>query len=118
MGILRAGALNRRVMLLRPGPPIGDGNGTRLGPLEEAGQRSVSVRLARGSETNEALQRDGKVRLSFWLRLDSLTTQMDASWALEHEGRRYQLVAAPVEIGNREGVELIAEAREGVDDRL
>lgn len=118
MGLLRAGALNRRVMLLRPGSPIGDGNGTRAGPFEEAGQRRASVRQARGTETAEALQHDGKLRLSFWLRRDSLTVQIDARWALEHEGKRYQLVAAPIEVGNREGVELIGEAREGLDDRL
>ena len=119
--MIAAGSLDRRIMLLRPGPPVGDGNGTRLGELVAAGQRWVSVKLARGAEAIEAEQRDGRRRLSFWLRFDSLTRNIDATWALEHDDgsgpRRYAITGVSA-IGRREGIELLASASEGRDEAL
>jgi head-tail adaptor len=109
--MIQAGRLDRRVTLLRPGATVDDGYSAAPGPPEVAGRRWASVRAARGGEGFESAQREGRRLLSFWLRWDRLTATIDASWEIEHDGRRHQVTGVS-EIGRREGVELLAVAAE------
>lgn len=109
-GAVRAGALDRKITLLRPGAGIDDGFTTKPGGPEVAGTRRASVKVEKGGELFQAEQVRGKRVLSVWLRYDSLTRTIGEDWRVEHDGRDYELVAPPVEVGRREGIELMVVA--------
>ncbi|MDG6079756.1 head-tail adaptor protein [Erythrobacter litoralis] len=107
-GKLRAGALDRRVELLKPGMGQDTGYTTR-NMSEVAGSRRASVKPAMGREKVQGLQLAGKAVLSIWMRSDALTRTIDETWSVRFEGDDYSLVAPPIEVGRREGVELLVE---------
>ena len=109
-GKLRAGALDQRITLLKPGEPIDTGFTTKPGPPVNVGERRASVRVEKGREQFQSEQLRAKRVLSVWLRSDRLTRAIKEDWQVIYEGRTYDLVGPPMEVGRREGVELMIEA--------
>ena len=107
---MRAGTLNRTVELLKRGPGTDNGIEVVPGNFVVAGARLASVKPELRNETTQALGLAGQKVQRIWLRHDSLTRTVNAKWAVRFEGETYELAAEPVEIGRREGVELIAVA--------
>ncbi|WP_454599119.1 phage head completion protein [Qipengyuania sp. SM2507] len=107
---MRAGTLNRTVELLKRGPATDNGIEMMPGNFIVAGARLASVKPEQRAETTHALGLTGQKVLRIWLRYDSLTRTVSAKWGLRFEGQTYELAAEPIEIGRREGVELIAVA--------
>lgn len=108
-GKLRAGSLNRTIDLVGPGAKQDDGFTTRVGDADPV-RRRASVRPAMGNERLESSEIAGKRVLSIWLRSDAVTRTVDERWKVIFEGRSYELVAPPIEVGLREGVELLVSA--------
>lgn len=106
MGMIRAGRLDRRVTILRTQAAADDGWQTVPGAFVSIGRRNASLRPVRGNERFEDLRRDARSVMSLWLRSDSLTRTITAKDAILADGVKYALVAPPVEVGRREGVEL------------
>lgn len=106
-GLIRGGQLDRRVTILRQGPPTHDGLQNSPGPFAPIGERWASVKPAMGREVVEHLQKDGRAPLSIWMRYDALTRTIAATDAIEFDGARYQILAPAVEVGRREGIELL-----------
>ncbi|MFI8667150.1 head-tail adaptor protein [Qipengyuania sp. NPDC077410] len=109
-GKLRAGALDRQITLLKPGELIDDGYTTKPGVPVIAGKRRASVKVEKGGEQFQSEQLRGKRVMSVWLRSDILTRSIAENWQVQYEGRTFDLVAPPMEVGRREGVELMIEA--------
>ncbi len=109
-GMIRAGQLDRRVTILRQGAPTHDGLQTVPGAFAPIGSRAASVRPAQGREAAEFLGKEAHAPMSIWLRYDSLTRTIVATDAIEYQGQRYQILAPPVEVGRREGIELLVSA--------
>lgn len=109
-GLIRSGKLDRRVRILQPGAPVDDGQQTLPGGFVEAGQRWAWVKPKMGREPIEAQGREARTPMSFWLRFDSLTRTIGADWALEMEGVHYSIIAPPIEVGRREGIEVLGVA--------
>ncbi len=106
-GLIRGGQLDRRVTILRRGPSTHDGLQNLPGAFAPIGTRSASVKPAMGRETIEHNQKQARAPLSIWMRYDALTRTIAATDAVEYQGARYQIVAPVVEVGRREGIELI-----------
>ena len=107
---MRAGALDRRVTLLSPAPGADNGIEVVSPGFVPAGDRFASVRPEFRQERVDALGLTGKRVISVWLRWDSLTRTVDASWGLSYEGETFEIAGEPVEIGRRERIELTAVA--------
>jgi head-tail adaptor len=103
-----AGALDRRVTLLRLGAAVDDGY-TPTQEFETLAERWCKIIYQTGKEAVEAAGKDGMAAVRFRLRFDSLTRTLTEEDALEYEGARFAIVAPPLEIGRREGLELIAQ---------
>ncbi|XUU60645.1 head-tail adaptor protein [Erythrobacter sp. HA6-11] len=112
MGFMRAGKLDRVVAIERRGPAQHDGRSRKPGPWGTVGKRRASVQPARGRETQEAEGRSGQQPMSFWFRYDRVTSSVTEQDSLVHEGRRYEITAPPMEVGRREGIEVIGVAGE------
>lgn len=106
-GLLRGGALDRRVIILRQGPSVHDGLQNLPGAFAPIGTRWASVKPAMGREAVEHDQKEARAPMSIWLRFDSLTRTIAPTDAVELDGERYQIVAPAVEVGRREGIELL-----------
>jgi len=104
---VKAGALDRRVKILREGPASDDGY-TTTHEWIEVGTRWAAFLPQAGREAIEAAGKDGVEAVRFHLRHDSLTASITELDVIEFETRRYAIVAPPIEIGRREGLELIA----------
>lgn len=106
---MKAGALNRRISILREGP--GTDNGIELipGALGVVATRWASWKPANGSEVFENQGREAKSGGTFWLRSDNVTRQITPLDKIDFDGRVYDVVAVQ-ELGRREGVELIVAA--------
>lgn len=109
-GLIRGGSLDRRVTILRQAKSTHDGLQNLPGAFAPIGTRSASVKPVTGRETVENLAKDGRSPVTIWLRFDTLTRSITERDAIEHDGKRYQIVAPPMEVGRREGIELIAVA--------
>jgi SPP1 family predicted phage head-tail adaptor len=109
---MKAGTLDRRVSILRPAPASDDGYTTVEGWVE-VGQRWAAFKPQVGREAIEASGKDGMEAARFHLRHDSLTRTITELDVLEFENRRYAIIAPPIELGRREGVELVVRG-EGV----
>lgn len=109
-GLIRGGQLDRRVTILRQGPPTHDGLQNLPGAFAPIGIRSASVRPAMGREAVEHNQKDGRAPVSIWMRFDSLTRTLTETDAIELAGRTYEIVAPPIEVGRGEGIEVLAVA--------
>lgn len=110
MKLVRAGRLDRRVKILRRLPDVDDGYGLQPGRLALLFARLASVKPKFGGEAIEAAGREGRTVMSFWMRHDSETRGILTSDVLELDGTRYEITAPPIEIGRREGIELLAVA--------
>jgi SPP1 family predicted phage head-tail adaptor len=104
---MKAGALDRRVTILRLGAASDDGYTTTQEWIE-VGQRWAAFKPQSGREAIEAAGKDGMEAATFHLRHDSLTRSITELDVLEYETRRYAIIAPPVELGRREGLEIIA----------
>ena len=105
---MNAGALDRRVTLLRLGAAVDDGY-TSVQEFEALAVRWCRVIYQTGKEAVEAAGKDGMASVRFRVRHDSVTSTLTEQDALEYEGARYAIVAPPIELGRREGLELIAQ---------
>lgn len=106
-GLIRGGQLDRRITILRAGPTTHDGLQNVPGAIEPIGTRWASVKPAMGRETVEHDQKEGRQPLSIWLRYDALTKTILPTDAIEFDGDRYELIAPALEVGRREGIELL-----------
>lgn len=105
-GKIRSGSLDRRVTLLRQGPADHDGYQRVPGAWNALASRSASLKPAKGAERFEIEGEIARAVMVLWLRRDSVTRTLTASDAVAIDGERFVIIAPPVEIGNREGVEL------------
>ncbi len=107
MAMIHAGKLDRSVTILRRGPEVDDGKQTRPGDWQSFGTRFASVKPRMGREGIEAAGREGRTPMSFWFRFDALTRTLTTDDALELEGERYEIIAPPIELGRRTGIEVL-----------
>lgn len=112
MGYIRAGRLDRLVSIERRGPPVHDGYARVPGAWAPLAQRWASIKPVRGRETQEGQGRSGTAQITFWMRFDSVTSTLTERDSLVWNGQRYDIVAPPLEIGRREGIEVFASAGE------
>jgi len=104
---VKAGSLDHRVTLLRR-DLVHDGL-QQVETWTTLGGRWASRKPIAGGERGEGEGRRSFARWSLWLRWDSLTAALTAADAVAIEGERYELLQPPLEIGRREGVELLVE---------
>lgn len=95
--------------LLKTGAATDDGYTTIPGALESQGTRKARYIPAMAREVFENAGREGKMPVVFEVRSDSLTRQIDEKWALEYDGRRFDIEGVQ-EIGRREGIRIQAVA--------
>ncbi len=105
--MMKAGTLDRRLLLLRLGDPVDDGLDVAQ-EFEPLAERFCKVVYQAGKEAIEAAGKDGMAAIRFHVRYDSVTRTLTEEDALEYEGAQYAIVAPPIELGRREGLELIA----------
>lgn len=104
--MIRAGKLDRRVALLRLAAASDDGIAVVPGALRRLAWRWASVKPEPG---NESFEHEGKVArasASVWLRRDAVTRTLKATDLIAIDGLVHELVAPPLMVGRREGVEL------------
>ena len=111
--MIRAGKLDKRVALLREGAASDDGLAVVPGALSRMGWRWASFKPERGSEGFENEGKQARGTASVWLRSDALTRSLLETDKLAIDGLVYELVAPPLAIGRREGVELFVRAEAG-----
>ena len=109
MGALRAGKLDRRIVIRRPGPVVDDGFGSQPGALADYATRWASWQPARGREVFENMGREAKAGGTFWLRYDNTTAGIRTTDVVRFQDRDWDIVSIQ-EVGRREGVELIVVA--------
>lgn len=107
---IASGSLNRRARILRRSTAADDGYGRQPGAWVELASRLCSVKPKMGRETVEGMGRQGVTTMSFWFRFDGTTRTITAQDALELDGVHYEIVAPPIEVGLRAGVEVLAVA--------
>lgn len=103
---MQAGKLDRRVTIWRLGPAIDDGYTTTPG-WEVLGVRWCAVIPQTGREVIEAAGKDGQRTVRFLFRHDSVTSTITEADQLEHDGTRYDITGPAIEIGRREGWEVL-----------
>lgn len=104
--LVKAGRLNRPVTIVRRGAGSDDGMGTVPGAWQVLCKRDASIIPARRNEVYEAAGTEGKAELTCWLRHDSVTRTIAETDAVVEGGRLFEIVATPMEVGNRDGMEL------------
>lgn len=107
---IAAGSLNRSARILRRGAAADDGYGSQPGVWVELARRLCSVKPKMGREAVEGMGRQGVTIMSFWFRFDDTTRTITAEDALELDGVHYEIVAPPIEVGLRAGIEVLAVA--------
>lgn len=107
---IASGSLNRRARILRRGLGTDDGYGSQPGGWVELATRLCSVKPKMGREAVEGMGRQGVTTLSFWFRFDNTTRTITAQDALELGGVHYEIIAPPIEVGLRAGIEVLAVA--------
>lgn len=106
---MRAGALDRRISILRS-TPVDDGMQTTAGEFAAAFSRAASVEWVRDGEKFAAGETQASVAVRFQVRWDSDTATIDVRDRVAFEGRTFEVVGVK-EIGRREGLEISASAR-------
>jgi len=101
-----AGALDRRISVLRQGPAIDDGYTTTPGELGVLASRWASWKPANGREVFENQGRKAIAGGSFWLRSDTTTRRIVETDKVAFEGRLWDILSV-TQIGRRDGLELI-----------
>lgn len=115
MALIKPGRLDRRVTIQRRGASVHDGYSNKPGAWADVATRWTSIKPARGGEPVEAEGLSGLAVMSFWMRWDSVTSAITERDALVHDGARFEIVAPPMEVGRREGVEIFARRSEVVE---
>ena len=104
---MKSGSLDRRITLLRR--ELTHDGLQRVETWTTLGNRWASRKPMPGGERSEGEGRRSFGRYSLWLRWDSLSSTLTAADAVAIDGQRYELLQPPLEIGRREGVELLVE---------
>lgn len=106
---MRAGALDRRVAILRR--VLTHDGLQQVESWQLLGTRSASRMPVDGGERVDADRRKSFPRYSLWLRIDSLTRSITSADAVGIDGQIYELVQPPLEVerSRRQGIELLVE---------
>lgn len=104
---VRTGKLDRRVEIHRHGAAVDDGLTKVPGALALLATRWGWVMLRRGREPVDAGTRAGEATQSVWLRFDSVTRTITEQDVVKIDGQQFEIVAPPIEVGRREGIELL-----------
>ena len=110
---MKAGKLDCTITLLQPGAVTDDGYTEKAGAHSSAGTRRAQLMPASPQEGFELQGRVGKSYASFLVRFDSLTRTVDATWKLEYNNARYDVVGV-TERGRMDGlvIEAVADDRD------
>lgn len=110
MGLIQARRLDRRVTLLVQGAAVDDGFTLVPGAWETLAERSASIKPRMGREPVGSGSRAGEAVQSVWLRWDEVTSTLTEQHAVLIGGTHYEIIAPPIEVGRREGIELLVVA--------
>lgn len=103
---MNAGKMDRRVAIYRLGAAVDDGYTTTQG-LALLATRWCAVIPQTGREVIEAAGKDGQRTVRFLFRHDSVTSTITEADELQHAGTRYAITGPAIEIGRREGWEVL-----------
>lgn len=103
---MNAGALDRRITILRQGPAVDDGYTTTPGEWDAYISRWASWKPANGREVLENQGRTANTGGTFWLRYDSETATITTLDRVQWEGRDWDIVSANL-LNRNDGIELI-----------
>lgn len=109
-----AGRLDRRVGIYRAGPDTDDGYTSAPGEPALLATRWCQVLPQSGREVVEAAGKDGERLTRFRFRYDEVTSAILETDELDHDGTRYAITGPLIELGRREGVEIIAASKGAV----
>ena len=104
MSIIRAGALDRRVLIERPVTTVTPEGEWRREEWEPVAEVPASIRYLRAQERVQAPKPMPVESLSIWIRY----RQVEPTWRVVLDGRPYRITGIAV-LGRREGVEITAE---------
>lgn len=113
MGKIKAGKMDRRIIIQRPGPPTDNGYTTLPGVLGTYFTCDASWKPARGREAFENLGREANSGGTFWVRNNPMTAAIKTTDKVSYRGQSWDIIA--VQEIDRDGIELIVAASE-VDD--
>lgn len=108
--MIKAGELDRRITIRRPGAPIDDGMQTLPGPLEDYTTCSAKWTPARGRETFENLGREAYAGGTFLIRRNPTTLAIKETDKVSYHGRSWDIIG--VTERDRDGLELLVVAGE------
>ena len=106
---MRAGGLDRTVIVQRQGAAADDGYTTLPGTWATLATRKAQRIVSRGREVFEQQGLDAEVPMTFVLRDDSVTRTITVKDRVSFGGKVYDLKSVN-EIGRRRGVELVGVA--------
>lgn len=106
---LDAGSLDKRVTLQRPGGGVDDGY-TRTEGFADHATVWASVRPGPGTERFANGENAATAPVVVRIRWSENVKGVDPTWRLKFRGRPYDIKSV-TEIGNRDGIELLAVAR-------
>lgn len=101
-----AGRFDRRVTFRRPAT-TDDGYTTAVSSMEFHCSRWAAFKALNGREVYENQGREARSGGSFWVRSDSETRQLDATYTLTFEDVDHEIVSV-TPIGRRDYIEIIA----------
>jgi len=109
---VKAGKLDRIITLLQPGAETDDGYTTKAGAHTSAGTRHAHLMPGSPAEAFELQGRVAKSLAKWLVRADPLTSTIDATWKVEYDGKRYEVIGV-TESGRRDGliIETVADDR-------
>lgn len=110
--MMRSGSLDRRIRIEQP-VETDDGRQTRVTGWNEVATVWAQYVPMKGREAREALGREASMPATFRIRWSRRVADVAPGWLLRFQDRIYRIKSA-VEIGRRDGIEILAEAG---DDR-
>ena len=108
---LFAGDLDRRIMFNTRVNGIKNGFGEAQITDVPVGPVWASVSFVSDGERMRAAQPSSTITHRFQVRYSTVTVAVDATAQIEFDGRTYDIIGAPKELGRREGIEFSATAR-------
>ncbi len=106
---MQAGSLDRQIQLLRYTPTAADGFGSADETYVCFAVVWASVMDLRGTQFIAAQQTNSGITTKFKIRH---RTDLTARDRIEFNGRQYEIIGAPIEIGRNEGLEIMGKARD------
>lgn len=106
---MKAGALDRAVVIQRQGVPVDDGYTMTPGAWATLATRKAMRIVSRGREVFEQQGVDAEVPMTFVLRDDSVTRSITPKDRVLFGGRLYDIKSVN-EIGRRRGIEIVGVA--------